>query len=181
MSFLNNTELAKLLPACIDPFLPDRITSGAYELSMGAEFFTTNSDKKVKIRLKAGEQFIIKPGQFALLVTKETIRIPDNNLGFISIKASVKFKGLINVSGFHVDPGFNGKLKFSVYNAGSRDIILTEGQKLFPLWISEFTSALATSEVYNGHFQNQDGITTDDISRIEGKLFSPNVLSERIK
>jgi dCTP deaminase len=181
MSFLNNTELAQLLPSCIDPFLPDRITSGAYELSMGNEFFTTNSDKKVKVKLKADEQFVIRPGQFALLVTSETIRIPETNLGFISIKAGVKFKGLINVSGFHVDPGFRGKLKFSVYNAGSRDILLTEGQRLFPLWLGEFTSALPANELYNGHFQNQDGITADDISRIEGKLFSPNVLSERIK
>nr|GEW82230.1 hypothetical protein [Tanacetum cinerariifolium] len=172
--------LRGLLP-CLDTFLPDRIASGAYELSVGTEFFTTNSEKKVKIKLKDGEQFVIKPGQFALLVTKESIHIPNDKLGFISIKAGVKFKGLINVSGFHVDPGFKGKLKFSVYNAGSRDILLTEGQRLFPLWLGEFTSALANNELYHGHFQHQDGITTDDISRIEGKLFSPNVLSERIR
>ena len=181
MSFLNSDRLAELLPKCIDPFRLDRIESGAYELSMGNEYFTTNTESAVKKTLSKGEQFVIEPGQFALLITEETITIPANNLGFISIKAGIKFRGLINVSGFHVDPGFHGKIKFSVYNAGSKNITLSEGQRMFPIWLGEFTSALDGDELYKGKFQNQDSITGDDVSRIEGFVASPAVLNSKIK
>ncbi|MGI4742816.1 MAG: dCTP deaminase domain-containing protein [Janthinobacterium lividum] len=111
MSFLSNKRLLQILPTCINPYDPGRIESGAYELSMGNEYFTTNAETATKTLLSEREQFVIEPGQFALLITKETISIPASNLGFISVKAGVKFRGLINVSGFHVDPGFHGRLK----------------------------------------------------------------------
>ena len=51
-------------------------------------------------------------------MTKESIEVPLDALGLISIRSKYKLKGLINVSGFHVDPGFRGSLVFAVYNAG---------------------------------------------------------------
>ena len=51
---------------------------------------------------------MIPPGQFAFLLTAETVTMPDNAIAFISIKARLKFNGLINISGFHVDPGYRG-------------------------------------------------------------------------
>ncbi|UPL50208.1 dCTP deaminase domain-containing protein [Hymenobacter sublimis] len=181
MSFLNSTQLLGLLPTCISPYDPERIKSGAYELSMGDEYFTTNTETATKNVLAEKEQFVIEPGQFALLITKEIIFIPASNLGFISVKAGIKFRGLINVSGFHVDPGFHGRLKFSVYNAGSRAITLEEGQRLFPLWLSEFTEELTDDQVYAGQHQNQQGISSEDVSKIEGAVLSPAVLDKKIR
>ncbi len=57
-------------------------------------------------------------------------------MGFISVKTSEKFKGLVNVSGFHVDPGFKGHLKFTVYNAGNKPIFLDYESACFLLWFS---------------------------------------------
>lgn len=148
---------------------------------MGDEYFTTNTETATKSVLAEKEQFVIEPGQFALLITKEIISIPASKLGFISVKAGIKFRGLINVSGFHVDPGFHGRLKFSVYNAGSRAITLEEGQRMFPLWLSEFTEELADDQVYTGRHQNQQGISTDDVSKIEGAVLSPAVLDKKIR
>lgn len=181
MSFLSNKKLKSILDTHITPFDETKIKCGAYELSLGNEYFTTNAKEKVKKTLKEGEQFAIEPGQFALLITKETVKIPNNALAFISIKAGIKLRGLVNVSGFHVDPGFNGKLKFSVYNAGSRDIVLTEGQKLFPIWFSEFNEALDENEIYNGGSQQQSSLNSDDVMRITGEVLSPNVLNEKLK
>jgi dCTP deaminase len=47
------------------------------------------------------------------------------------MKFKIKQRGLVNVSGFHVDPGYSGKLLFSVYNAGPRSIVLTRGEPVF--------------------------------------------------
>src|SRR6266404_2128296 len=132
MSILDNDRLRSVLPNnVVVPYDPTRVKDASYELSLGNEYFTTDLPDGIKVIIEPGNQVVIKPGQFALLITKETVTIPDNVLAFISIKASIKFRGLVNVSGFHVDPGFTGKLKFAVYNAGSKDIVLDWEQRLF--------------------------------------------------
>ena len=83
-------------------------------------------------------------------------------MAFISIKASIKFKGLVNISGFHVDPDFEGKIVFSVLNAGPSPINLTVGKPLFQIWFAELKSI---SEGYNGKYQKQSGVTGDLINK----------------
>ena len=39
----------------------------------------------------------------------------------------------MNVSGFHADPGFHGRLVFAVFNAGPGDVHLRRGECLFML------------------------------------------------
>jgi len=180
MSILDNEALEKVLQDNVDPFAAGNLKSASYELRLGNEYYTTNSDTDVKVIIADGEQFTIQPGQFALLITKETIRIPANIVAFISIKFSVKFCGLINVSGFHVDPGFFGRLKFSVYNAGSKPIVLSAGQAMFPIWFCDLRKALPEKELYDGKHNNQKEISADDISRIQGKVYSPTVLHDDI-
>jgi dCTP deaminase len=70
------------------------------------------------------------------------LAIPDNCIGFISIRASTKFLGLVNVSGFHVDPGYNGKLIFAGFNAGPTRIHLKRGDRIFMLWLADLKSAV---------------------------------------
>lgn len=181
MSFLSNQELEKLLAESIVPYALGNIKNAAYELSLGNEFFATNSPKGVRKIIKRGEQITINPGQCALLLTKETVTIPNNLIALISIKATFKFRGLVNVSGFHVDPGFHGKIMFAVYNAGSQDVVLTEGQRLFLIWFCELSTPLKEKDVYNGKSNNRRSITSEDVMRIHGDIYSPNVLYNLIK
>ncbi len=179
MSYLGPQQLQILLPSCIDKFDSNRIDNAAYALGLGEEVYVTNSKNGKKEKLDdKNPQVVIEPGQFALLLTEETITIPSHILAFISIKFSQKIKGLINVSGFHVDPGFHGKIIFSVYNAGPATIVLDKGTPYFLIWFSELTSSAAP---YNGKHNNQNGISAEIISALKGELASPNALLERIK
>ena len=160
----------------IIPFDANRIEHGAYELSLGGEvFITTDESKKI---LQEGEQVVIHPGQFALLLTEEEVVVPKDLIAFISIKASIKFRGLINVSGFHVDPGFKGHLKFSVYNAGSRNIVLHRGQPLFLIWFCKLDRE--TTDVYSGVHAGQKEISDNDVMKIQGDIISPGAIKKRI-
>jgi dCTP deaminase len=180
MAFWTTEKLFEVLATkeFISDFNPKRIKVGAYELSMGSEYFVTADENGIrqtkKKRLSPDEQFVIPPGQFALLITEEVINLPGNVIGFISIKASVKFRGLINISGFHVDPGFSGRLKFSVQNAGSRPAVFAQGQALFPIWFSELDRT--TKYPYNGEHNNQQEITPKDVEQISGEIASPGQL-----
>lgn len=166
-------------PNLVEPFEPNAVKHGAYELALGPEAFLTSYDDGRKRTLSDSEQVVIPPGQFGLLLTEEHVSIPTDAIGFISIKAGVKFRGLVNVSGFHVDPGFTGRLKFSVYNAGSRDIIVERRQRVFLLWFSDLDQA--TTDAYSGSHANQNEITPDDVMRIQGKIASPGQLKIEIQ
>src|ERR1041384_1839195 len=118
----------------IAPYSAKRVKQGAYELSLGPEAFVTTGPTGTKKKLRSREQLPIPPGQFALLLTEEVVRIPNNAIGFISVRFSLKRRGIVNVSGFHVDPGFVGRLKFAVYNAGSQNIVVSRGDRIFMIW-----------------------------------------------
>jgi len=180
MSFWATEKLLQkqALAEIVRPFNPDRVKHGAYELSLGNEASVTSDRKGKKLKLEDLEQLIIPPGQFGLLLTKEVVAIPSDVIGFISIRFSIKCRGLINVSGFHVDPGFKGCLKFAVYNAGSQNIVLTQGDPVFLIWFSDLSQP--TTNIYDGEHAGQNGITSDDQNLMQGKLASPAALKKQI-
>ncbi len=149
----------------------------SYELKLGDEVCITSDDTK-KTKLEEKETIKIPSGQFALLITEEIVAMPKDTLAFISIKFGIKAQGLINVSGFHVDPGFKGRLKFSVYNAGAQNIILSRGDVVFMIWFCNLTEN--TEDVYNGVHNGQMHITTSDVQRLQGEIASPGQLRKKL-
>lgn len=180
MAFWSKETLKARLAAddVVSDYDPRRIKHSSYELSMGSEYYPTGAETKTKISIGDGEQISILPGQFAILLTQEMVCIPKDAIGFISIKASIKFRGLVNVSGFHVDPGFQGPLKFSVYNAGSKEIVLEHGAPVFLLWLASLDRE--TSYGYDGNHAGS-GITADDVMNINGATIAPPELAARIE
>jgi dCTP deaminase len=41
------------------------------------------------------------------------------------------------VSGFHVDPGYSGKLIYAVYNASPSPVQICEGESVFKIWFAD--------------------------------------------
>ncbi len=142
MSFWSSQSLKSYRPYLIEPFYEDRIESASYELSLGKEVYisalpdTPQKDRK-KIFLNERDTVAIPPGQFAFLITSEKVAVPSHAIAFISMKFRAKAKGLINVSGFHVDPGYKGHLIFAVYNAGPLNFHVECGQRLFSIWFAD--------------------------------------------
>jgi len=126
--------------------------------------------------LDTREGFTIPPGQFGFILTAETIHLPADVMGFISIKATYKLMGLINVSGFHVDPGFEGQLTYSVFNAGPAPIHIREGVPLFLLWIADL------DDVSHKHKTKalEAGISSDMVNRITGAVGSVADVEKKI-
>lgn len=178
MSFWSSETLTLRAPreGLITPFQAERIKNAAYELALGDEAYVSSTDGK-KSTIPRGSQLVIPAGQFALLLTDETVKVPADAIGLISIKAGVKFKGLVNVSGFHVDPGFHAKLTFSVYNAGSQNIVLDQGKPLFLLWFCSLDTK--TKDVYlkSG---GKDHLSAQDVMNVQGDLASPAALKKEI-
>ena len=165
----------------VEPFHKDRIDGASYRLSIGKEVYVsptvdaTDASTRSITRLKAGEAFAIPPGQFAILLTDECVRVCRKELALISIRARTKYRGLVNASGFHVDPGFSGHLTFAVYNAGPVSVHLRRGQEIFLLWYADLSDACD-----NDREPNPNHIASDLVSGISGKLHSLASLSSAV-
>lgn len=199
MTFWGGSRLAKDGKAghFVEPFDSGRIDCSAYELTLGSEAYVTPKHgddpcDNVKERLDparteeiggklctvGGGTVVIPPGQFALLLTEEKVALPATVMGFISLKSDPKFRGLINVSGFHVDPGFSGRLIFSVYNAGPSAIHLDRGDRLFQLWIADLSGE--NLEQYQREKSGYADIPSDLISKVSRERHSLQALSDRV-
>lgn len=184
MSFWSGEKLKEEVGNCIiGQYDSDNIDCAAYTLHVGPEVFVTpdhyesNPSQNTKRTLGEKEAFNIPSGQFAFLLTEETISISNKCIAFISMKASTKFKGLVNVSGFHVDPGYKGRLVFSVFNAGPMPIKLQRGMPLFLMWLADL-------DRQTGKQKDHAPITELElkiIDPIHGPIFSPQAISESVK
>ena len=160
----------------VTPFDPSHIENCAYALSMGPQALITGEDD-IRKHLDHGASIRIPPGHFAQLLTEEAIRIPPDALGLISMKSQVKSLGLVNVSGFHVDPGFRGRLRFSVYNAGPSPVVISRGTPTFLIWFAALDAP--TQDVYEGQ-GGRAAFTDRDTMDMQGDVFTPHVLADRM-
>ncbi len=181
--FWSSETMFQRLPSLVEPFNTSRIKHCAYELSLGQEAHITNtSDRSDSTRLTTtlqNDRVLIPPGQFALLLTEEYVKIPDDALGFISIRSGSKLRGLVNVSGFHIDPGYKGKLIFSVFNAATTEIIISRGERMFMLWYCNLDNQ--TTDLYSGDYQYRDKILDKEIMNLQGPTYNPTSLAERVR
>lgn len=159
-------------------------------LTIGDEvYITPNSESDTQVKQKLTDeksQFTIPKGQFALLITEERVCVPYDALALISFKAKYKYKGLINVSGFHVDPGWNGRLTFSVYNAGPSDIKLEKGDPFALIWYASLdTEGISDGDYSKNSYVKKDkptmGITSDKVTNMTGDIFSPFKLKKELE
>lgn len=103
----------------------------------------------------------ITPGEFLLLSTNETVRIPNGIAAIVKGKSSLARQGLmVECAGF-VDPGFTGTITLEVKNLNRRrKLVLKKGQKICQIvfMTAEPSEALYSDE--NGHhYQGQNTVT----------------------
>ena len=181
--FWSGETLNERLTPLIEPFAPERVDCAAYTLSVGPEVYVSPNDQTadpttVTVRkLAQGDAFTIPPGQFAFLLTEEIVSVPADALAFISIRAKIKFRGLVNVSGFHVDPGYRGQLTFAVFNAGPVPIHLKRGQPIFLIWYASLDRETAFKKDGPVHM----GIDPELVTAVAGELQSFAGLSKKMK
>ena len=146
-----------------------------YDLRLGNEVYLSSEDLPRK--LKEGEAISIKSGEFALFITEEDIKLPLSVMAFISMKFGLKRKGMINVSGFHVDPSYKGKLIFSAYNAGPNDIVVRQYEPMFMIFF-ERIKPIPKEKERSGGYSN---IPSQLISDIKGRSASLSNNAARIE
>jgi dCTP deaminase len=183
MAFWSSQRVERELHRIVGHEDRDLVDCNAITMRVGGEIYITPGleqaapSSHTKQLLQPGQPIAIPPGQFAFLLTEEVVTIPAEAMGFISIKATFKLKGLVNVSGFHVDPGWSGPLIFAVFNAGPATVHLQRGMELFLLWIAQLDEASEKRKEKPG----PPGIPPAMINNISGVVDSIYALEKRLK
>jgi len=119
-----------------DLFDDNSVKQASYDLRLGEEFYVVG--KRTPERLSEKQPYIsLPPGQFAVLTCYEILHLPKKIMAFITLRNTFKMQGLVNVSGFHVDPTFKGRLVFAVQNIGPNDIRLRYKDPTFTIFFAD--------------------------------------------
>ena len=78
-----------------------------------------------EIVLNQGEAFFLHPGELALAVTRETITLPDDIVGWLDGRSSLARLGLmVHVTAHRIDPGWSGQIVLEFFNGGKLPVAL---------------------------------------------------------
>jgi dCTP deaminase len=184
MSFWSGQKLRQRLKTLIPDSDESRIDGAACVLRIGDEVYITPTARSGAnaapsiVHLKKSESFAIPPGQFGFLITQEKVVVPSSAMAMISFKTKMKWRGLVNVSGFHVDPGYAGRLVFAVYNAGPAPVHLRRGQDFFLIWYADLDNEASARDAD----RKKPGYENIDPSLvISGQISSFDTISERLR
>jgi len=182
--FLARTEIEKLGKDLIgERYEKDYVRQASYDLRLGSEVYVVGQD--APIRLSAHSPYIsLAPGQFAILTCYEEINIPRTYLALIALRSSFKFQGLVNISGFHVDPTHKGTLLFAVQNVGPSDIRLKYKEPTFTIFFAELKGDIEKSRDEEPQTQFKPtlrGIRLQDVQLLGGSSITISKLPKEIE
>ena len=142
--FLAQSEIAKRIEkeSLIGKEIEKKLLGQAsYDLRLGNEFYIVGHKAPEKLSKKS-PYLSLAPGQFAILTCFEEIKMPRDLMAFIALRSKFKFQGLVNISGFHVDPTFEGTLLFAVQNVSSSDIRLEFMKPTFTIFFARLDGGI---------------------------------------
>ena len=181
MSFLNRKQLRTSLGLLFrqGTYDPGAVDRAAYNLRLGKDVFRSSSDIPQTLTLK-DPYVTIRSGDYVLLTTAEYVTMPLNMLGLITLRYRFKKVGLLNVSGFHVDPGFEGNLVFSVFNVGTNDVVLRFQDKMFMLFVTKLEEANDPADEDKHEHDKQERFSLEDVIAIKGRSSSLVQMESRL-
>jgi dCTP deaminase len=174
-TFVQENEIISAPKDAPKTHVGDLFDNICYELTVGGEIYISSLENPLS--LKDRQSVTIKPGDYAMIITAETLRFPLTKMGLVSMKFRYTGYGLINVSGFHVDPGFKGNFIFTVFNAGPASVTVRRLEPMFMLFIVDMSSEV---EEYKGDHQEQTNIPTEMMTALAGPSVSLKDLVDRV-
>ena len=79
---------------------------------------------------KQGVDLVVSPGEMVFVMSKERLNLPGNIFSQLSTRRKMTEFGIITLGGLAIDPGYNGKLLFGLYNISSENFKLVPNAKL---------------------------------------------------
>lgn len=119
------------------------LTPAGRESLITTDFDKTNAEHFEVVELEEGQFFDLLPGEYVLVSTLETIKIPNDLMAVLYPRSSTNRKGLsLDLTGI-VDAGYEGQLTLPVRNnTRSQPVRLYPGERLCQIVFEELTQKI---------------------------------------
>jgi dCTP deaminase len=107
--------------------------------------------------LRCSKNVVLKPRQYELVATLETVELGLNVTAYLHIRSSLAREGVIG-SFAVVDPGFRGQLTLNLHNVSEKEVTLMEGERIVQIVFHNLGSK--AKKGYSGSYQNSTGIVS---------------------
>jgi deoxycytidine triphosphate deaminase len=185
MSLLRDKELLSFLDG------PDPIVEGIQKPKRPGEWYNKNSPvQPSSIDLHIGEiflpgskkdefggedkplkQHILAQGKTAVVITQEEVQLPGNIAGIGFPPSRVSFRGILMTNPGHLDPGYHGRMRFTVINMGKDPYLLTVGKEIVTVLLFQLRE-----NAIRDWFQRHDGIRAAPSTQEALDVLSPDFL-----
>jgi dCTP deaminase len=166
---MTDTEIREALNAGeveLEPLHDASLQPASYDLRLGDKAIITRRLEVDRLRERieddepvpeidvAKEGSISMPaGSFALIVTKERVRLSRRHAGHIGLRSYFARKGLLLLAGLQVDPGFEGHLVLGLANLSPRSVHIPYEEPIATLELHRLSEA--ASQAYSGTYAGQ--------------------------
>ncbi len=154
---LNDTDIIDLCNSgelIIENFSKKNVKQACYELTASNIYYDISNSHK-KYILRDNEYILIKPKQMVVILTEETLYLPNDILGRILTKGKLFSIGLLPVNTY-ADPGFQGKLGVVFSNISNDYLKIIPGEAIAKIEFNKLE--MAVSKPYSGQHGYETGI-----------------------
>jgi dCTP deaminase len=155
MSVIVGTALKDLVEnqAIISPILdPAQLGHGSVDVRLGSYFLLSDKTREVcidshrpmleqpaqrHVYVRIGDYFVLHPGGFALAVTLEYVKLPDNAFALVEGRSSVGRTGLLIATASLIHPNYAGCPTLELVNAGEIPLRVYPGDLIGQLVLLE--------------------------------------------
>lgn len=165
---LGDSEIKRMMAEGYFPAYPKLLINPAsMNVRIGASFLVPRRKwfgsvalgdevKYKKIVLQKGKAFKLRPGQFALATTIESINLPLRLAAFVQGRSSIGRAGLTVQNAGFIDPGFHGHITLELKNETKNTILIRPG---YPVAQIVFEQAQGVERPYTGKYCGQTEAT----------------------
>ena len=149
----------------------------SYDMRVGGEAFSSHGKESIPVKVKGFLE--IKPGDFILIRTYESVKLPPNIAGHLGLRSFHARKGLALLAGPQIDPGFEGVLVVGLHNLDANELKLSYKE---PFCTVEFYRlSEPVQQTYMGDYQGQNKIAESDCMAIEERIPAWAPIDDRLR
>ncbi len=135
----------------IEPFNEKSLQPAGYDLRIGREAYINGE----LINVKDAGKFRIPPKTYALILTLERVKLPDDVMGDMKLRSSLAREGLLGSFAW-VDPGWDGNLTLALFNASEMPVELEYAERFAQIAFIRLEGP--AREPYRGRYQGSQHI-----------------------
>lgn len=166
----------------LNPFIPERMGPCSYDLSVGEEYYCyqPGDGNAFKLRQLPSDdpdaRCEIPPNGCAFLLTEESLNMPADLVGQVSLRFSLTKRGIMLSPQAPIDPGYCGKIMMMLYNLSDEPQFLHRGDAFVTITFTQLSNGTAPYQGVNQGvtsirgFMKRDLPIRTSISRAESEL-----------